>query len=343
MVTGVTDLYPHTSICREESPLTSPLTIGKMRGIQQAAFDDGLFSILAIDHRGPDLGLPDDSYEAVRDFKLSVVRPLIPHASAVLLDPVYSAAEAIAGGVLPGRMGLLVELEAHGYTHEPETRTCRVLSGWSLEKIKRMGASMAKLFFNYHPNAGAETEQQEAFVAGLVEQAREADLPLIVEPICFSLDPAAPKGSAAFAEQRPDIVIESVRRVGALGPDMLKVEFPHDAAHVDDESAWAESCAALDEASPVPWLLLSAGVDYDTFHRQLRVACEAGASGHVTGRAIWKEAGSLSGAERETFLHETAAARLAELTGIVREVGRPWTERCPDLAAGAAEGWYEAY
>jgi tagatose 1,6-diphosphate aldolase len=314
-----------------------------MRGIQQAAFDDGLFSVLAIDHRGPGLSLPDDSYEAIRDFKLSVVRPLIPHASAVLLDPAYSAAEAIAGGILPGRRGLLVAIEAHDYSDEPETRTCHVLTGWSLEKIKRMGASMAKVFFNYHPDAGEETEQQEAFVAGLVEQAREADLPLIAEPICFSLDPDAPKGSAAFAEQRPGIVIESVRRIGALGPDMLKVEFPHDAAHVDDESAWAESCAALDEASPVPWVLLSAGVDYDTFRRQLRVACEAGASGQVTGRAIWKEAASLTGAARETFLHETAAARLAELTDIVRAHGRPWTDRNPDLVAEVGEGWYKAY
>jgi tagatose 1,6-diphosphate aldolase len=323
--------------------LTPPLTVGKMRGIQQAAFDDGLFSILAIDHRSPDLGLPDSSYAAIRDFKLSVVRPLVEHASAVLLDPAYSAAEAIARGVLPGSRGLIVAVEAYGYAHEPESRLSRVLTGWSLEKIKRMGASMAKLYFHYHPDAGEETEQQEAFAAALIEQARAADLPLIIEPICFSLDPDAPKGSAAFAERRPDLVIESVRRVGALGPDMLKVEFPHDAAHVDDESVWAESCAALDEASPVPWLLLSAGVDYDTFRRQLRVACEAGASGHVTGRAIWKEAGGLTGAARETFLRETAAARLAELTGIVRAHGRPWTNRSPDLIAEVGEGWYKAY
>jgi tagatose 1,6-diphosphate aldolase len=323
--------------------LTPPLTIGKIRGIQQAALDGGLFSILAIDHRGSDLGLPATDYEAVRDFKLSVVRPLVAHASGVLLDPVYSAAEAVARGVLPGGVGLILALEAYGYAHEPESRLSRVLTGWSLEKIKRMGGSMAKLYFTYHPDAGEETEQQEAFVKQLVEQARAADLPLIVEPICFSLDPAAPKGSAAFAERRPDLVIESVRRVGALGPDMLKVEFPHDAVHVEDEAAWADACAALDEASPVPWLLLSAGVDYGTFRRQLRIACEAGASGHVTGRAIWKEAASLTGAARETFVRGTAAARLAELTDIVREYGRPWTARFPDLAAGAGEGWYKTY
>ena len=37
----------------------------------------------------------------------------------------------------------------------------------------------------------------------------------------------------------------------------------------------------------VPWVLLSGGVPFETFFRQTQVACEAGASGVMVGRAVW--------------------------------------------------------
>jgi len=45
------------------------------------------------------------TYAEVVAAKSDVVRALAPHASAVLLDPVYGAAQVIASGALPGALG----------------------------------------------------------------------------------------------------------------------------------------------------------------------------------------------------------------------------------------------
>ena len=324
-------------------------SIGKVRGLREITTPEGLMTILALDQRGsivPALGLsPDDPalYPKLRDFKLMVIDYLLPAASAVLLDPQYAAAEAVARGAVPGHKGLIVTLERTGYVGESTARRQQLLPGWSVDKVKRMGASAAKLLCEYHPEAGQAAEDQQRLVADMVSEARAADLPLLVEPVVYSVDASTPKGSAEFAARRPALVIETARRIGRLGVDVLKVEFPHDARYVDDEKAWAEACAELDAAAPVPWALLSAGVDYPTFKRQVKFACQAGASGFVAGRAIWKEALTMSEAERETFLRTTGAARMAELAELVHRYGRPWTSCYPDLAASVDQNWLANY
>jgi tagatose 1,6-diphosphate aldolase len=94
-------------------------------------------------------------------------------------------------------------------------------------------------------------------------------------------------------------------------------------------------------ACRVPWALLSAGVSYETFAQQARIACQAGASGVIVGRAIWKEAVALQGAERIQFLATTGQTRMAELTSICREHATPWFDRIqqPD----ASYDWFANY
>ncbi len=93
------------------------LYIGKLRGLQQVADDNGFLTICAIDHRGAlrralNEKNPDAvTYRDIVDFKLDLCRAVAPFASAVLLDPVYGAGQAIAASVLPGHVGLLVSME----------------------------------------------------------------------------------------------------------------------------------------------------------------------------------------------------------------------------------------
>ncbi|HUV91651.1 MAG TPA: hypothetical protein VMV80_01065 [Anaerolineales bacterium] len=96
-------------------------------------------------------------------------------------------------------------------------------------------------------------------------------------------------------------------------------------------------------ASPCPWAVLSAGVDFETFARQVEVACKSGASGFIGGRAVWKEGISMPDGVRESWLKKVAAARLARLTEIANQYARPWREYYPDLAKAAPEGWYTSY
>src|SRR5687768_18184581 len=48
--------------------------------------------------------------------------------------------------------------------------------------------------------------------------------------------------------------------------------------------------------------LFRSAVDYETFLRQVIVACNAGASGIAVGRAVWKEAVTMNAEERSKFL-----------------------------------------
>jgi len=197
----------------------------------------------------------------------------------------------------------------------------------------------------YHPEAPVAS-QQEDFVGRVAEECRRHDIPLLLEPMSYPIRPGVPKESAEFAREKPGIVIESARRLGALGVDLLKAEFPDDPRFEPDEGRMRAHCRALTEAAAVPWVLLSAGETFDVFQRLTAIACQEGASGFMVGRAIWQEAMALpDAADRDRFLATTASSRLKILTAIADAHAVPWTGRFGDPATGPAtrEGWHVAY
>ena len=322
------------------------LPIGRIRGIRACASERGTFAVLALDHRQNlrrELG-PDDpaavTFAAMVDFKRAVVRAVGGAATGILLDPEIGAAQAVVDGSLPPGCGLLVAIEATGYTGSPTARTSQVLEGWSAAKAKRIGASAAKLLVYYHPDS-ASADDQERLLASVAADCRAEDLALFVEPLSYSIDRAVP---ALTGEARRRVVAETARRLTVLGGDILKAEFPYDPG-VTDEGRWRDACAELDAASRIPWVLLSGGVDDATFEAQVRVACQAGASGVAAGRSVWSEAATRPPAEREAFLRGTGRDRLARLARLVDEVGRPWDARPGPLSPppDPGEGWYREY
>ncbi|MBE3557869.1 MAG: tagatose 1,6-diphosphate aldolase [Ktedonobacteraceae bacterium] len=321
---------------------------GKLRGIQQVANARGVITVTALDHRGSlkqslQRAMPDKTigYAAVVEEKLRMTRIFAPHSSAVLLDPVYGAAQAVAANVLPGSAGLIVALEESGYEGGDEARVTPMTEGWSVAKIKRMGAAAVKLLLYYHPE-GPTAGQQEKLVARVAEECRRYDIAFLLEPMSYPIEPGQKKNSAAFARQKPEIVLESARRLSGLGIDLLKSEFPDDPHYEQDEARMREHCRQLTAISPVPWVILSAAERFAVFQRLVEIACEEGASGFMVGRAIWQEAMDLPTAEeREQALRTTALSRLEILSAIANYRARPWYERYPVLQV--AEGWHKQY
>jgi tagatose-1,6-bisphosphate aldolase len=322
------------------------LTLGKLRGLQEISNPHGLFTITALDHRGSlakalNPGAPKSvSYQQMVDYKIRLLNALAPHSSAILIDPVFGAAPALQGAHISGNQGFLVSLEATGYEESEGDRLTTIAEGWSVEKIKRMGGSAVKILLYYNPGS-ATAAQQEDFVRQSVEECRKYDLPLLLEPMTYSIADGPKKGTAEFAKLKPEMVIETARRLCPLGIDVLKAEFPDDPDFEPDGAAMAAHCLELSEAAGIPWVLLSAGVAYDTFKLQTSLACKNGASGFLAGRAIWQEAPGLPEAEQGEFLRTTAVGRLQELTGIANRSGRPWTRLYADQlhTVDVAEGW----
>jgi tagatose-1,6-bisphosphate aldolase len=323
------------------------LSPGKIRALQTTSTPEGIFTILAIDHRdslrvllSPDR--PEDvPSPRLTDLKLDIVRHIAPLASAVLLEPEYSAAQAIVAGVLPGRVGFLSALEEQGYLGDPYARQTTLLNGWSVAKAKRLGANGIKLLLFYHPDAGEATERQEEVVRAVVADCARHDIPLFLEPMAYSPDRNVPLNSAEFAAQRRRIVIETARRLGRLGPDILKIQFPVSAKYENDEAVWQDACAELNDAVGVPWALLSLGDPYDSFKRQLQVACEAGCSGFMVGRALWREVIELEAPERSAILESVVRSRFEELSLIAAEFGCSWQSRygMPEVT----DSWFRQY
>lgn len=320
------------------------ISIGKLRGLQQISSQRGTFTALALDHRqnlrkaNPALA----SDEQLSRFKLDVTSALASRATAVLLDPEVSAAQAIAARSIPNNVGLVVAVESTGYSGDATARQAQIIPGWSVEKAKRMGASAIKLLVYYHPDSPTAPEI-ESFTKNIADECAKHDLVLMLEPLSYSLD----ENKKLTSAEKRYVVVETAKRLTRLGADILKAEFPLDASTAlstgvteSDQGLWKEACEEISAASNIPWILLSAAVDYEIFLQQVVVACNAGASGIAVGRAVWKEAVMMDGDERIKFLRTTARQRISRLTSLCHALARPYTDF---YTADTPFDWYKTY
>jgi len=280
------------------------------------------------------------------DFKLDLVGVVAPFASAVLLDPIYGAGQAIASGLLPGHTGLLVSAEKTGYSGDSTARITELLPDWSVRKVKKLGASAIKLLLYFRVDLKEIASKQLDLVGKVAGQCIEENIPLLVESVSYPT--AAEKDNPEeFFKKKPELVIEAASRLTALPIDILKFEFPADIDYEQDEAKLKSYCRELSEVSRLPWVLLSAGTDFERFRKEVEIACKAGASGFMAGRALWQEAARISSREeRLNFFKSQTVSRLKELTRIAEKWATPWyvkmgskDGRFPDLS----EGWYMSY
>ena len=328
------------------------IRVGKLRGLQQLADSKGMMTMCAIDHRGAlkralNKENPDTvNYQDMVDFKLDLCRAVVPFASAILLDPEYGAGQAIAAGIMPGHKGLLISAEKTGYTGDSTARITELPPGWSVKKAKKMGASAVKILIYFRPDLKDIASKQLDLMAKLADQCSEEDMAFLVEPVSYPAKEGEvdPKD---FADVKPNLVIETARQITALPIDVLKAEFPVDIKFERDEGKLLALCQELNQASRLPWVLLSAGVDFESFRKQVKIACKAGASGFLAGRALWQEGAQIhSREERMTFFKNIAAPRLKELAEMADDYGKPWYTRLGaenSKFAPVVEGWYRSY
>jgi tagatose 1,6-diphosphate aldolase len=325
---------------------------GKIRGLQQISDARGILTVCAIDHRESlQKALNEEnpgavSYQDMVDFKLDLCRAIAGSASAVLLDPLYGAGQAIASGVLPGGTGLLVSLEKTGYTGESTARITELLPDWGVTKIKRLGASAVKLLIYFRVDLEDIAAKQLKLVEKVARECIEQDIPLLVESVAY---PTAEEKDdpGAFSRKKPELVIEAAKKLTALPIDILKSEFPADIDYEKNDARLAKYCKSLSQASRLPWVLLSAGASFDHFWQEAEIASKNGASGFMAGRALWQEATRItSREERKDFFNTRTLSRLKELTEITDKWATPWYVKSgykDGRLAELPEGWYKTY
>ncbi|MEM1274780.1 MAG: tagatose 1,6-diphosphate aldolase [Pseudomonadota bacterium] len=322
------------------------LTLGKQRGMATISSANGTLSMLALDHRGSFKKMTAAMFDGaatwqqVVDEKVRLAKALAPHASAVLVDPVYAAAPLVAQGTISGATGLLVTLEKSGYVGEDSARRNVIEPGWSVAAIKKMGAAGLKFLVHYHPDARNAAEQV-ATMREVGDACREHDLVLVAEPVGYN--PTGGRDDPGYIAGMTELVVQTAKDFSTCHADVLKLEYPllEDKSFEDMQAA----CQAVTDATPLPWVVLSGGVAFEDFLEQVRAACAGGASGFLGGRAIWKEAMSMADpAARDAYLAQTAAPRISALKDVTEAAATPWTERpYAQSAYVPTEGWQLSY
>ncbi|MDP2964495.1 MAG: tagatose 1,6-diphosphate aldolase [Pelolinea sp.] len=319
------------------------ITIGKALGISNCASKEGVFNVLAFDHRNNlrkqlNPSQPESiTYEMLTELKAQIVQSLIDSSSALLLDPEYGLNHEVIKSIISCKSGIILAIEETGYSGISTERVSRVLENWSVEKAKRIGANAVKLLIYYHPLSKTAAVQEET-VRLISEQCVQYDIPLFLEILTHSIDPQKKQLSS---DEKKQTIIAAVEKFNSMPIDLYKLEFPLNFNEELSESEWETACKAVSNAVRIPWLLLSAGVDFETFVRQSQIACRSGASGVMAGRAIWKEALELEGGEKDEFLKHTAPARMQRIAQVCEQTAKPWTDyfRLPELG----ENWYGRY
>jgi tagatose 1,6-diphosphate aldolase len=355
------------------TPTARALSAGKLRALATFADDEGRFTMLAVDQRPPIFaalarhGERDPAtvpYDEIAAVKGKLLETLAPHATAALIDPIWSHPRHVLD--VPGRVGLLSTLEDHAFETVDGERRSRTIEGWSVAQIRRTGALGVKLLVWHRPDLSDATHaHQDALVERVGRACAEHDLAFVLELLTYPLAGEDPEGEP-YARAKPEAVLGSLRRYAEprFGVDLMKLEFPVDLARVDGFHAGALDgatrtpifdlddvhgwLAELDAASPVPWVLLSAGVGPRAFALAVDLAMNAGASGILAGRAVWYDAlaayPDLTEVERR--LRTRSVPYLHELAALV-ERATPWFAHRrfggEPLVADASPTWFRGY
>lgn len=328
------------------------LTPGKLRGLQRISNPNGTLTMVATDQNSSMISMmkkatgKDPTYGEVADAKVMLSRALAPHCSGLLVDGYYGYASTVAAFAVPASTGLLIRVEKSGATKNAAGAPCgEVEPGWGVGKIKRCGADAVKLLAQFEPAEFDSAERNFEFTKQIHDECIKHDILFLLEPIHFAYN-GEKDDSESKIKRKAQTVIDSAKFLSRYC-DVYKAEFPGTLG-VESDGQLVDNLKKLNDACVKPWVLLSAGVDYDKYKKQVEMAMKAGASGVLGGRAFWKEFFTYATpAERQKFAETECVRRVKETDAIVK-TGTPWFAKyglsLEDLhGVRAAEGWHARY
>jgi sulfofructosephosphate aldolase len=279
-------------------------------GLAALTRPSGGFAMLALDQRESMRAMFAEhqrtpvSDERLTEFKLLATAVLSPHASGVLVDRQFALDEVVARGAVAPGCGLIAAADRLVPAVHELIDHVEIDDAVLPERARAQGVVALKLLVLWRPDE--DPERRIAMVERFVRRCRSAGLLSIIEPVS-----RAPRDGRDW--DREAGVLAAARELGALGADLYKAEVPMRGTGPDAEVM--RRCALLTSAVASPWVVLSSGVAPDDFPRAVELACRAGASGFLAGRAVWR---SVIGApDIGSALRRDAAPRLQHLAEVV--------------------------
>ncbi|TAM66953.1 MAG: tagatose-bisphosphate aldolase [Microbacteriaceae bacterium] len=287
------------------------LTTIERRAMQRISTDRGNMFVIAADQRNSMKAVvqdvPEKGITAVElaVIKADLVRHLANHAPAILLDPEVALPGVVDDRVLTRDTALVVGMDSSGADVAGGLKYTNFVPGITARQVRDFGGDAAKMLYYTRPDLQQDDARLLRDLDTAIADCEREGVLLIVELLTYRLeDESEDEYQAKFA----DLVADGARLAVKHGSKVLKLQFPGS----------AEGCRAVaDAAAGLPWAVLSAGVDHETFVGQVRVAMASGASGAMAGRSLWKDALSFDPIRRKELLTGRALPRLHELQAAV--------------------------
>ncbi|MCB1448325.1 MAG: tagatose-bisphosphate aldolase [Rhizobiaceae bacterium] len=291
------------------------MTTAERRGYHQICDASGAMMVIACDQRGGMrtvlASTPEEqakiSNTMLGETKADITLYLASKAGCVLVDPVCAVPGLIDDGILPRDTALLIGIDASGWETSSEGyRISKMVDGINARKVRELGATGGKIMVYLRMDTpAANVRNLETLKASIEDFARE-DLLLVVEFLTYQLEGESKEDYEAIF---PSLIVEGSRACLELGSKVLKIPYP------GSEQACADVTGI---AGGVPWAVLSAGVDHQTFLPQVEAAMKNGASGVIAGRSLWKDCISLDRGVSREKLSTVAVSRLNDIQTIIR-------------------------
>lgn len=290
------------------------MTTAERRGYQQITGDSGAMMVIACDQRGGMRTVlaktPDEQAAISNDVlgltKMDITAHLARHAGCVLVDPICAVPGLVDRGVIHRTTGLLIGIDASGFDTTPQGwRISSMVPGITARRVRELGGTGAKIMIYLRSDVPDANLANMATLRREIADYAAEDLLLVVEFLTYSLPGEAPE---AYQAKIPELIEGGSRLCLDAGSKVLKIPFP----------GTPKACANITAmCGPVPWAVLSAGVDHATFMGQVEISMANGASGVIAGRSLWKDCISLDRAVTKHRLETIAVPRLREIQGVI--------------------------
>jgi len=196
----------------------------------------------------------------------------------------WLTADYYATSVLPGGSG----------ENELQTRV------WSVSAAKSVGATGFKVLLVFGRHDPQLHLRNVRYLAELVGEAKEAGLPVMVEPVLWG-------GHISPDQQNDAVMVSHAARIAfELGADVVKIPIPEPVRALE----------ALAHALPIPIVLMGGpATDVGKLFGLLHQALDTGAAGVALGRNIWQQPdpGAMVAALKELVHHNRSPGEAIEL------------------------------
>lgn len=294
----------------------SKMSTSELRSYQQICGKNGAMLVIACDQRGGMRTLLSNdpqqqstiSEQQLGLIKADITQYLASKASCVLVDPVCAVPQLVDDGIIARDTALLIGLDASGWDTSPQGyRLSRLAKDVDARRVRELGATGGKIMVYLRADQPEANRHNIAILNQCIEDFSREDLLLVVEFLTYKLEN---ESDADYKAKISELIYGGTKICLECGAKVLKLPYPGS----------KQACAAITQlAGNVPWALLSAGVDHETFLKQVEDAMSTGASGVIAGRSLWKDCISLDRSTTKNKLESLAIPRLKELQAVIQQ------------------------